>query len=459
MFKKSTGLQGDKTLPARETREHPEPWGERGGLNVFQRLVRQWESLHPYNGAQVLKIEGEVDLQLCRSAWLDALAALNLGVVSIQKNSYRYRRMNGEAIYHGVAECPAGTRLEEWISSEMNRPFDDGQGVPFRPFVIRESGHFWMGLCYQHWVADSTSIRMLIHEWFARQFKLEAAINRPLRIHAGGYLSLFGPHCPRSRPGSALAATMRWHEEFRRVRRIEDPVGFRDMAMGFELFNAPPGLIDSVCKSARSAGAKVNDLFLAAIARVCDEFVPAEAKFRRRQLAIGSIADLRPSAGKPVGDVFDLLLGFAVVRCKAHEMNDWRKLVGAIARQTQDQKLGALPLSSFMRMGIGLIAGKWLSREKVMEFYRKRVSLAGANSNVNVNRCWAGKYAGCRLLDYVRVAPTGPMTPLVFATTTFGSNLSVGLTYRPAIVPAETARRAGARFIEYLHEISTSLRA
>jgi hypothetical protein len=456
MFKRSTGPE---TQPVRDKPEHPVLWGERGGLNVFQRLARQWESLHPYNGAQVLKIAGEIDPELCRRAWLDALAALNLGLVCIQANSYRYRRLNGEAIYHGVVECPAGTRLQEWIAGEMNRPFGEGQSVPFRPFVIQENGHFWMGLCYQHWVADSTSIRMLIHEWFARQFKPEAATNRPLRIHAGGYLSLFGPHCPRSRPGSALASTMRWHEQFRRVRRIEDRAKFRDMSLGFELFDAPRGLIDSVCKSARHAGAKVNDVFLAAIAKVCDEFVPAKAKLRRRQLAIGSIADLRASAGKPVGDLFDLLLGFAVVTCGTQKLKDWRELVGTIARQTQDQKMGALPLSSFMRMGIGLIAGKWLSQEKVVEFYRKRVPLAGANSNVNLNRCWAGKYAGCGLLDYVRVAPTGPMTPLVFATTTFGSNLSVGLTYRPAIVPAKIARRAGERFIEYLQEISDSLRA
>ena len=30
-------------------------------LNIFQRLVRQWDSLHPYNAAQVMQLEGEPD--------------------------------------------------------------------------------------------------------------------------------------------------------------------------------------------------------------------------------------------------------------------------------------------------------------------------------------------------------------------------------------------------------------
>jgi hypothetical protein len=169
-------------------------------FNVFQRLVRQWEDLHPYNGAQILKIRGTVDLDLCRTAWHNALDFLNLGVVSVSQSSYHHRCLNGEAKYHGVVLCPEGTQLDDWISADLNRPFDPSGGVPFRPFVIQEDGHFWMGLCYQHWVADSASIRMLIHEWFARQFDPSRASRRPIRFYAGGYLSLFGPQCGGSPP-------------------------------------------------------------------------------------------------------------------------------------------------------------------------------------------------------------------------------------------------------------------
>jgi hypothetical protein len=423
-------------------------------FNVFQRLVRQWEDLHPYNGAQILKIRGTVDLDRCRRAWLEALDFLNLGVVSITQSSYHHRCLNGEAMYHGVVLCPEGTRLDDWISSDLNRPFDPDGGVPFRPFIIQENGHFWMGLCYQHWVADSASIRMLIHEWFARQYDPSRASRRPIRFYAGGYLSLFGPRSGGCPPTEVLLSTLRWHSQFKKARRIEDREKFQDMSLRFSVLSAPRGLIEPLRRAARRLGVTVNDLFLAAIAQVCDQCVPAERRFRRRELAIGSIVDLRPSADQPLNDVFDLLLGFTSICCKTSHLNHWPGLIESVAKQTRQQKRGGLPLASCLRMAYGLVVGKYFSREKVIEFYRKRVPLAGANSNVNLNRCWAAKYAGNPVLDYIRVAPTGPMTPLVFATTTLGSQLSIGLTYRSAIIPPAQAEIIGQKFLARLTEIA-----
>ncbi|MGD0464237.1 MAG: hypothetical protein ABSB74_17275 [Tepidisphaeraceae bacterium] len=445
------------TPRARQTQSVSRPlWHENrpAKFNVFQRLVRQWEQFHPYNGAQVIKIRGQADLAASRSAWIEALEALNLGALCISENSYHYRCLNGEAITHGVMPCPDGTKLDQWISDEMNCPFEAFGGVPFRPFLLQEAGHFWMGVCYQHWVADSASIRMLMREWFVRQFDPPAASRRPVRIHAGGYLSLFGPHRDRYGAAEALMSSLRWHCQFRRIRRIEDRKKFQDMSQRFALFNAPEGLIDGLCVTARQAGATVNDVFLAAIAQVCDQHVPVRRKLRRRDLAVGTIVDLRPSADRPLGDVFDLLLGFTSICGRARHLGDWQTLLASVARQTRRQKLGGLPLASSFRMLVGLIAGKYLSREGVIELYRKRVSLAGANSNVNLNRCWPAKYHGHDLLDYIRVAPTGPMTPLVFTTTTLGKGLSVGLTYRPAIIPPERAALLGATFIDRLREVA-----
>ena len=432
----------------------PDSIPDRARLNVFQRLVRQWENIHPYNGAQILKIRGTVDLTLCRKAWLDALDFLNLGVVSISQGSYHHRCLNGEAMYHGVVLCPEGTQLDNWISDELNRPFDPAGGVPFRPFVIQEHGHFWLGLCYQHWVADSASIRMLIHEWFVRQYDPGRASRRPVRFHAGGYLSLFGPHRGGCPPTEVLLSTMRWHSQFKKARRIEDREKFQDMSLRFARLTAPVGLIDPLRRAARRLGVTVNDLFLAAIAQTCDQRVPALRRFRRQELAIGSIVDLRPRAGQPLSDVFDLLLGFTSICCKSNQLDHWPRLIESVAKQTRQQKRGGLSLASCIRMGDGLVVGKYLSREKVIEFYRKRVPLAGASSNVNLNRCWASKYASGPVLDYIRVAPTGPMTPLVFATTTLGNHLSIGLTYRSAIIPPSQAAILGHEFISRLQQLA-----
>jgi hypothetical protein len=445
--------------PAEENRGQHHKAARRTGapqarFNVFQRLVRQWDSIHPYNGAQVVKIRGIVDLALCRRAWLEALEALNLGVVCITQKSYAYRCLNGQAIYHGVVRCPDGTKLEKWITDELNRAFDADGGVPFRPFVLQEDGHFWMGLCYQHWVADSASIRMLIREWFVRQFDPGAVKERELLFHAGGYLSLFGPHRDGARPTEVLLSTLRWHPRFQKVRRIEDREKFRDMRLEFLSVPTPNGLIESLRSTARKMGATVNDLFLAAIAQVCDEFVPVVRRYRRQQLAVGSIVDLRNGANKPLRNLFDLLLGFTNVWCTDEALADWPVLIESIAAQTREQKRCGLPLASCLRMAYGIIAGKYLSGERIIEFYRKRVPLAGANSNVNLNHCWAGKYAGDPVLDYLRVAPTGPITPVVFSTTTLGKGLSLGVTYRRAIISADLAPVMGEKFIARLCEVA-----
>jgi len=439
----------------RATAHHaPSIASARAKFNVFQKLVRQWENIHPYNGAQVLKIRGVVDLDLCRKSWFQALESMNLGVVCVGNDSYHHRCLNGEAMYHGVFLCPPGTRIDPFISDQLNRSFDFRGGVPFRPFIIQETGYFWMGLIYQHWVADSASIRMLIHEWFIRQFDPARSARRPTRFNAGGYLSLFGPHRESSPPLEVLLSSLRWPSQFKKARRIEDREKFRDMKLRFSILTASEGLIDPLRRAARAMNATVNDLFLAAIAQVCNEFVPAISRFRRRELAIGSIVDLRPKSDQPLADVFDLLLGFTSISCRNRHLDDFPGLVESVVRQTRQQKRGGLAMSSCLRMAAGLVAGKFLDRDKIIEFYRKRVPLAGASSNVNLNRCWAARYANGPLLDYIRVAPTGPMTPVVFTTTTLGNHLSIGLTSRCAIIPPETSAQIGQKFIALLTDIA-----
>src|SRR5438552_3130779 len=103
-------------------------------LNIFQRLVRQWDDLHPYNAAQVMRIAGPGDLELARSAWHDALEALGLGRVHVRGHNYHHECLNGDAISHTVRHVRQGTSLDAHITTELNRPFRPTDDVPFRPF-------------------------------------------------------------------------------------------------------------------------------------------------------------------------------------------------------------------------------------------------------------------------------------------------------------------------------------
>ncbi|MGA3067234.1 MAG: hypothetical protein ABSF29_10350 [Tepidisphaeraceae bacterium] len=421
-------------------------------LNLFQRLVRQWETLHPYNGVQALRVRGLLDLNHCRRAWQDSIDSLGLGRVHVAKDRYHFVCLNGDTEQHTVQLCPHGTCLYEWISTELNHPFDPAQTVPFRPFLIHQQDSSWFGLTYQHWVADSASIRRLMREWFARLFDPTAAATRPLRAGGAGYFHLFGPHRSNCSSGVAVMAYLRWHSQFRRVQRIENPQKFAQLPARFIHRKTEAGLIDRLVVLAKEAHVTVNDIFLAAIAQACRKYVPIHARGIRNDLAIGTIVDLRPKAPRPMDEVFNLLLGFTSISCRPADFDSWPKLLSAVARQTRQQKLHHTAEGSWIRMIGGLAASRWLNRHKHLELYRKRVALAGAVSNVNLNRDWPARYHPDPLLQYIRVAPTGPMTPLVFTTTTLGNTLGIGLTYRHVLIKEQWAAGILQTFVDQLEK-------
>ena len=47
--------------------------------NVFQRLIRQWDDIHPYNAAQVMRLRGSPYLAKLDCAWSRMLEELEVG--------------------------------------------------------------------------------------------------------------------------------------------------------------------------------------------------------------------------------------------------------------------------------------------------------------------------------------------------------------------------------------------
>jgi hypothetical protein len=423
-------------------------------LNVFQRLIRQWDSLHPYNVVQMVKVRGSMNIEALRWAWDDAMQSLGLGLVAVAGNCYRFECLNGQAIHHTVRLCPAGTNLQDWIAAELNRPFDAAETVPFRPFALAGEDHFWMGFSYQHWITDNAGVRLVMREWFVRLFDPAAASQRPVRVRNAGYLSLFNPRRSGWHAGEALLSSLRWQCQLRRVRRIENSQSFGALGVRCLIMHPPEGLIDGLCRVARARKVTVNDLFMAALAEACDKYVPMERRYHRRDLAVGTIVDLRSKSDRSLEEVFSPLLGFASVSCRPRTLKSWDKLLSTIAFQTRRQKRTGVPQYSWLRMLAGLAAGRMLRRDEILTFYRKRVSLAGACTNVNLNRSWALRYHLDPLLEYVRAAPTGPITPLVIAASTLGHRLSLTLTYRSAILPEDRAAALSAMILDRLERIA-----
>ncbi len=427
-------------------------------LNAFQRLVRVWERVHPYNAAQVMRLRGEVDLSAVTRAWSDALTATGLGRVRVDGRTFRHETLNGELIRYPVAVLPPGQSLAEHLSAELNRPFADPAEPPFRPFVAVEGdgadGHSF-GVVYQHWVADSAAIRMLMREWYGRRYGTARARAGPLRQPDAGYRDLFGPRSGRWETTQVLLSLFRRHMRYRRARKAQT-FGLGDYPTAVLLRAAPDGLIDGLYDRARAEGVKLNDVFLAAAAETCHRFVPAQRRANRPDLAVGSIVDLRPHAaeagrsGAGLTDTFGLFLGFTEVVCRSAELRDFGRLVRSIAAQNRRHRQQGIGPSSLGWMIAASTAGRLVPDHELYHFYRKETPLLGGVSNVNLNGTWAADEHPERLFEYIRVSPTGPLTPLVFTLTTLGRRLHLSMTYRAALLDEAAAGEAARVFLDRL---------
>src|SRR3954468_5636041 len=102
--------------------------GPRASLNFFQRLILQWDKLHPYNAAQVLKLAGPAQAAALTETCQQTLSAMLPG-------------LNGT-----VQVVPPEQELSDFISQEMNRPFD--RATTFRPFILDRGDHYYAGIVY-----------------------------------------------------------------------------------------------------------------------------------------------------------------------------------------------------------------------------------------------------------------------------------------------------------------------
>jgi hypothetical protein len=419
-------------------------------LNIFQKLMRRWDKVHPYNAAQVMQLAGAPEPAVWESAWQSAMTCAGLGTVALEHNRYGFVSLNGHAGAQGVRFSDA--TLDELISVEMNRAFDDPTEPPFRPFVIRHQDFFYAGVVYQHWLADSASIRLLMHEWFLRVYDPAKASANPLALSSQGYWNTIGP----GRSGWGLTESIldmtRRHVRLRRVQKI-DSTALADHTTRFQLIQPGAGLIQQVRAAARKREVKVNDIFLAALVEACAEHVPLQRRSNRRDVAVGSVVDLRPYGPSSLTDTFGLFLGFTNVISQPEELKDFERLLSGVAKQTRLQKSTGVAPASLIWMGAAMLIGSLSRPDELYHFYRKELPLAGGISNVDLSKTWIADYQPDPLMDYIRISPTGPMTPLVVTTTTTGERFHIGMTYRTGLISAERAAGVASTFVARLESL------
>jgi hypothetical protein len=396
-------------------------------LTDFQELMRSWKELAPYNAAHVLKVSGEADVTRWQEAFIRTLSPLGVDI------QFRLERSDLD--------------LDRTIARELNRPFGAGD-FPLRAIATPTDNDHFLALTYDHWFADSPSIRALLQRAF--EYYGSGNSDRPPLQPA-----------PRLRSASALGAILAGIRTYRRHRRAAR-IHLRnvlDFGTGFFLRQFPVGVIDAIRRQARDYDAKVNDVFLAAAGQVLGEATAAQrAASRRNEVAIASAVDLRDSAAD---ETFGFDVGYFSVLLAQPDQTPLGSLVRAVARQTSalkaDEEIARFNLSLKCARFAYNVTSKPKRRA---ELFRKGLPLVAGISNVNLSDTWvepATQYsAGPRLLDYLRVSPVGPLLPLVFTLTTIADRLSLCVSFRTTAFTAEVAAKFTENFMAKLIGFSES---
>jgi hypothetical protein len=199
------------------------------------------------------------------------------------------------------------------------------------------------------------------------------------------------------------------------------------------LADVPEGAAGALRGACRRQGLKVSDALLAALAEACRRHVPFQGRPHRRNIAVGNIIDLRSYGGREIEN-FGLYLGFTHLVCRPEELADWPRLLRATSRQNLAHRRAGVTHSSTTWWLTALLWQRWLPDGRLYHFYRKEFPLAGGLSNVRLDALLPTWNGSTPILNYTRIAPTGPVAPVVLTTTTLGNRLNLALTYRPAVV-------------------------
>lgn len=99
-------------------------------------------------------------------------------------------------------------------------------------------------------------------------------------------------------------------------------------------------------------------------------------------------------------------------------------------------KAGHGYLDSLVNLKLFSTVWPLLGQKSRRDFVRRAMPMSAGVSNVVIRNTWMDREGEGRILEYFRVSPAGPMLPLVLAPTTFGQQMTLGITYRPAAFPS-----------------------
>lgn len=418
-------------------------------LNVFQKVMRLWDCVHPYNAGQCFVVPGPVEIERWLAAWKLTIRVLRLSALRMTSNRYEFI----DAEPPEVIVLDPATDLCGWLSGQMNQPYPQGESSPFRPFILPGADQAHVGVIYHHWAADSYSIRMLLREWFLAVHAPHRCRNRPFDDPGGGFWRYFGPDAAGWDLREGCLALLRLRTRFGRARGVRyQPGAGHDVR--FTLHDLPEETPQRLWMVARDCGIKVNDLFTAAVAEACDAHGVTPRTSGREDLAIGTIVDLRSHARVPMDSIFGMFLGFTTTVIRGSDLRRWPRLLASVAAQSELHRQTRAAAASVLRMAAAVIESNFFDPHRWSERYMRQMPMAAGLSNVNLAASWPAEFWPTALRRYIRVSPTSPLLPIVFTPTTLGNHLQIGVTWQTSMIDDAGAKSIISAVIDRLLRVA-----
>lgn len=430
-------------------------------LNSFQQMMLKWNVLTPYNAGHVIHLSGECDLTRWEKMTLLTIQELKLGHPKLDENN---QCVSFEPLNFLRIETPLLT-LDEHINVELNHVFLNND-FPIRFFIIYEKESYYFGAIYNHWLADSYAMRALLQRIFERYQKDGIELS-PLRLDAPSIRSLFKRYLGRFPLFQGIKEFIKYPLYFQSVYRpkLNNPLNFQT---GFDRCYLSKGLITQLYQYAKNNDVTINDLFLSALGQTFAKHTYKERakqkrkKFRlfpRNRIALGTIVDMRHQLKNDLNDVFGQYLSNYTVILKSPDA-PFDELLSDIARQTQKIKKTYKTIKNFASWDISLWIWKFLSSQKnKARFFNKNAPIMAGISNVNLTQSWIGESnlaTNDKIIDYIRISPTGLLLPIVFTITTLHQQLSLCISYRLTAFSNAEVEILRDRFIEFLSKCTDS---
>lgn len=425
-------------------------------LNVFQILMRRWRELYPYNAGQVMTLAGAPDFLRWVSSVQKVVESTGLGTPNFADGDTHVGFKKSAQIEVTSAQGD----LEAHVSAEVNRPFGPND-IPVRFFIIPADGRYHVGVTYDHWVADSRAIRNLMQRIYLTYSQQPGLPD--LKLPDQDFAALFGHHKQLRRPLAKFWASVKNYIRHRKAYRIHlnDALNFKSQT---RIIHLPDGLIREVHSYAKRNKASVNDAFLAALASCMGTYTAQDRtrKHKRKlfhgqrdRIALGTIADIRDLASRPLDQVFGLYLSSYTTILKAPEERSREELLAQIASSTHRMKEKQGTIASFLGLMTTLFWWDFYPHAKDKAgLFQKNVPVAAGISNVNMTKSWVdmptAPEKGPQVLDYLRISPTGPLIPIVMTLTTINQRLSLCVTYRTTAFTNGQAQKIIDTFTERL---------